>query len=335
MASPANVRINMNIGGAPSPGRRAGPSHYQLDILRRQRQAMRRQGSYSDVVNGIRCASSIEVFQYTWHVLIILLGLGMLCMGLYFLYYQENARMVPTLAYYLATFSGPSLALVSCLGLYGLQRQRRCITDGRRNYAFGLYILLSLAGSIIIITGGVIALTLRRVADTAEANDFSETRVIAFETAIVTMLDTYVQDDPGGWRGVQNTMYCCGYVSVNELVTASKSEWDPDVLTKVANINSVYGNYCAKKNSECSSVDGYPCPAANRDWCREEVLGSIVANFKVLGIYAILIGACEVVSALFALFTLLCDVRMVRAKSPIQEIPRFVLQPVGLDELKR
>jgi hypothetical protein len=123
---------------APQTNPSRAVTHLELDILRRQRLAMQRQGSFSNVVTGVSCAAPLEVFQYAWNVLIILLGIGLLCIGLYCLYYQENAHMVPTLAYFVATFTGPSLALISLLGLYGLQRQRRCVTDGRRNYALGM-----------------------------------------------------------------------------------------------------------------------------------------------------------------------------------------------------
>lgn len=109
----------------------------QLDVVRRQQMTLFRQGSHSDVIHGMQCARPIKVFLYVWNVLIIILGLGLLCMGLYFLYYQENGRMVPPLAYNLATYTGLALAIVSILGLLGLQQQRRCTTEGKRNYVLG------------------------------------------------------------------------------------------------------------------------------------------------------------------------------------------------------
>lgn len=68
----------------------------------------------------------------------ILMGLGILILGMYLLYFQENAHIVPALAYYVASYTGLALALISGLGLYGLQQQRRCVTEGKRNYALGV-----------------------------------------------------------------------------------------------------------------------------------------------------------------------------------------------------
>ncbi|TMW64595.1 hypothetical protein Poli38472_011475 [Pythium oligandrum] len=283
---------------------------------------MRRQGSYSDVVNGTKCASPIKVFLYGWNVLIILLGLGLLCIGLYLLYYQGNAHLVPTLAYNLAMYTGLALALVSCVGLFGLQQQRRCTTDGSRNYVLGLFILLGALGAIVISMGGIIALTLKKVADSAEANDFTEMRVKPFETAVITLLDGYVKDDPNGWREMQNSMRCCAYASVYDLRSYSKTEWDESVLAMVNSTNSVSGRYCSRKSADCRAVDGVPCPLSKRTWCREEVLSLIVGNYSLLGVYAIVIGCCELVAAALSLFTLLCDVRMLKTKSPTIEIPQ-------------
>ncbi|GLD96869.1 hypothetical protein PINS_up005552 [Pythium insidiosum] len=322
--SPHHVQVHLQGNGSP---RRQQPSRLELDVIRRQRAAMTRRTSYSDVVHGMKCVAPIKVFQYCWNVLVILLGLGLLFSGLYFLYYQENAHMVPALAYNLATYTGLALALISILGLYGLQRHRYCITKGKRNYALGCFILLSLVAASIIIGGGVIGLTLRQVADHAEASDFDQPRVKYFEEAVLTLLESYVKDDPGGWRGWQNSMYCCAYASVDEMKTHWKNQDDVDTLYRVQTINSVPGTFCAKKASECVG-NVLPCPAKGRKWCRVEVLSLIVDNYSFLGIYAIVIGSCQLFSVCLALFTLMCDVRMLNARSPTLEIAHKVLSPL-------
>ncbi|KAJ0404386.1 hypothetical protein ATCC90586_003129 [Pythium insidiosum] len=222
---------------------------------------------------------------------------------------------------------GLALALISILGLYGLQRNRYCVTKGKRNYVLGCFILLSLAGASIIIGGGVIGLTLRQVADNAEANNFSQPRVKYFEEAVLTLLEGYVKDDPGGWRGWQNSMYCCGYASVDEMKLYWKNQDDVDTLNHVRIINGVSGTFCAKKASECPE-NALPCPAKGRTWCRAEVLSLIVDNYSFLGIYAIAIGSCQLLSVCLALFTLMCDVRMLNARSPTLEISHKALSPL-------
>lgn len=151
-------------------------------------------------------------------------------------------------------------------------------------------------GAAIIIAGGVIALTLRTIADSAVANDFTQDRVRYFETTVITMLHKYIQEDDGGWRGLQNSMFCCGYYSAAALQAASTAEWDSGVLDMVGTINAAAGLFCTTSplKGTCSVTDGYPCPANGRSWCRSEVFASIVGNYQLLGIYAIVIGACQV-----------------------------------------
>lgn len=104
----------------------------------RQRRIMQRFGSYSDVVRGMQGVSNIKGFLYAWGVLVIMMGLALLFMGLFLLYYQQSAHIMPALTYYLASYTGLALSLVSLLGLYGLQQQRKCVSEGRRNYALAL-----------------------------------------------------------------------------------------------------------------------------------------------------------------------------------------------------
>lgn len=109
----------------------------QLSAMQQQRLEMRRRLSFSDVVRGTFGARHVKLFLYAWSVVVILMGLGLLSLGLYLLYFQDNVHIAPTFAYYVATFTGLALALLSGLGLAGLQQQRKCVTEGKRNYALG------------------------------------------------------------------------------------------------------------------------------------------------------------------------------------------------------
>lgn len=126
-ASPAQVQLTM-----PSAHKDAVRSAAQLDIVYRDRQL-----SFSDVVRGTFGAHPVKMFLYAWSVIVILIGLSLLGLGMYLLYFQDNAHIAPAFVYYVASYTGLALALLSGLGLYGLQQQRKCVTHGTRNYSLG------------------------------------------------------------------------------------------------------------------------------------------------------------------------------------------------------
>lgn len=67
----------------------------------------------------------------------ILMGFSLLGLGMYLLYFQDNVHIAPVFVYYVTSYTGLALALLSGLGLFGLQQQRKCVTQGSRNYALG------------------------------------------------------------------------------------------------------------------------------------------------------------------------------------------------------
>lgn len=131
-ASPAQVQLTM-----PSAHKGVVLSATQLDVVYRDRQSMHRQLSFSDVVRGTFGAHPVKMFLYAWSVVVILMGFSLLGLGMYLLYFQDNAHIAPAFVYYVASYTGLALALLSGLGLYGLQQQRKCVTYGTRNYALG------------------------------------------------------------------------------------------------------------------------------------------------------------------------------------------------------
>uniref|UniRef100_K3WC10 Tetraspanin n=1 Tax=Globisporangium ultimum (strain ATCC 200006 / CBS 805.95 / DAOM BR144) TaxID=431595 RepID=K3WC10_GLOUD len=325
VASPTHVQIAIPTATGEHKG---VLSAAELDAIQNQRLALRRQRSFSDVIQGTFGAKPVKLFLYAWSVVVILMGLGILAVGLYLLYFQENAHMMPALAYYVAAFTGVCLALISGLGLYGLQQQRRCVTEGRRNYALGVYILLSLVGSAIIIMGGIVALTLRGVVKHAQVHDFALQKVRYFETAVIMNLHEYVEEDPRGWREIQRSQYCCGYTNVNTLRDTATLPWDDSLLTMVDEINTVAGIYCAKTASQCADTVGFPCPVNRRAWCRSEFHLLMLTNYRLIGAFALVVGAAQILSSGLSLFTLLCDVRMLPRRSPAREVLRHQLSPL-------
>lgn len=131
-ASPAQVQLTVS-----NAQKGVVRSAAQLDAVHRDRQAMHRQLSFSDVVRGTFGAHPVKMFLYAWSVVVILMGLSLLGLGMYLLYFQDNAHIAPAFVYYVASYTGLALALLSGLGLYGLQVQRKCVTQGTRNYALG------------------------------------------------------------------------------------------------------------------------------------------------------------------------------------------------------
>lgn len=190
------------------------------------------------------------------------------------------------------------------------------------------FILLSAIGAAIMVMGGIVALTLLGVVKHAATNDFALERVHVFETAVITNLHVYVLRDRSGWRSIQQSLYCCGYTSSHELVTSSNLPWDRSLLTMLSEINAVAGKYCAKAASECAADAGFPCPSRGRTWCRHEFYAIMRENYKLIGIFALVVGVAQLISSTFGLFTLLCDVRMLPTRSPVVEMPRQPLAPV-------
>lgn len=179
-----------------------------------------------------------------------------------------------------------------------------------------------------MIMGGIVALTLLGVVRSAERNTFALQKVRYFETTVITNLRAYVASDSGGWRDIQHNLYCCGYTSAIELKASSPLPWDQSLLAMVAEVNAVAGKYCAKKASECAADVGFPCPSSGRAWCRAEFYALMRHNYKLIGIFALVVGAAQLLSSAFSLFTLLCDVRMLRTRSPAVALPHQPLSPV-------
>lgn len=176
--------------------------------------------------------------------------------------------------------------------------------------------------------GGIVALTLRGVVKHAQVQNFALQKVRYFETAVVTNLHDYVIESPGGWRSIQQSQFCCGYINAKELEDHATLPWDNSLLDMVDDINAVTGKYCAKKASECASTVGFPCPARGRPWCRSAFHELMLKNYKLIGVFAFVVGAAQILSSGFGLFTLLCDVRMLTRRSPAREVPRIPLSPL-------
>lgn len=184
-------------------------------------------------------------------------------------------------------------------------------------------------GSAILIMGGIVALTLLGVVKSAEVNDFALQKVRIFETAVITNLHEYVQDDNTGWRGIQQSLLCCGYASTSELEKSASLPWDSSLLDMVNEINALGGKFCAKKAGECSSAGaGLPCPSKDHEWCRSEFYLLMRSNYELIGMFALVMGAAQLLSSAFGLFTLLCDVRMLPTRSPAVEVPHLTLSPM-------
>lgn len=181
-----------------------------------------------------------------------------------------------------------------------------------------------------MIMGGIVSLTLLGVVKTAEVNDFALQKVRIFETAVITNLHSFVQRDQGGWHGIQQSLFCCGYISVNELETSATLPWDTSLLDMVNEINAHGGKFCAKQVAECtySAGVGLPCPSKGHLWCRSEFYLLMRSNYKLIGVFALVVGAAQLLSSAFGLFTLLCDVRMLSTTSPIVEVPHLTLSPM-------
>ncbi|TYZ68450.1 hypothetical protein PybrP1_004309 [[Pythium] brassicae (nom. inval.)] len=309
----------------------ASPSHVSLTVTGSALSAtQQRRLSFSDVVRGSDGARLLKRFLYGWAIVVILLGAGLLGLGLYLLYFQENVHIAPAFVYYVASYTGLALALLSGLGLFGLQQQRRCVTDGSRNYALGTFVLLSGAGSAVMVMGGIVALTLLGVVTRAERNDFAPQKVRYFETAVVTNLHAYVRQDSGGWRGIQHSLYCCGYASASALAASSPVPWDQALLDMLATVNGVAGKYCAKKASECVAGAELPCPSPGRVWCRPTLYALMRENYKLIGVFALVVGAAQFVSSVFSLFTLLCDDCWVSLNHRVLDLSELITSDQGM-----
>jgi hypothetical protein len=106
-----------------------------------------------------------------------------------------------------------------------------------------------------------------------------------------------------------------------------RSHFDQDLIDKIQAINNVSGSYCARKQSECYANEKLPCPAKGKNWCHEEFISRAMGNFMITGIFSLVIGGCQILSTLFSIYILLCDVRMMR--SPAVEIDGIKLHGIG------
>ncbi|DBA02966.1 TPA: hypothetical protein N0F65_003154 [Lagenidium giganteum] len=329
-AVPATTADNVDPNLRPKSKRKSSGAvaSMQLEIIRRKRMMMRRQSSIADVVRGNVCSKPIKGFLYGWAIMLIIMGIGIICMSMFMLYYQGDVHLVPSLAYYIVACAGAALVAVSATGIVGLGRQRQCVTEGRRNYALAAFVILSVVGSIIILLGGSIAMSLINTADLTGGNNFRNKSVKLMEEAIVTTLGSYAQESAAGWRGFQNDMACCGYESISKMRSlnyATSGRYDDALYPVVMQLNNITGSACLTRRQECQEAnhDDTPCPSKSHDWCRVVVLQHASSNYTCIGLFALIMGGAQLLSTILATYTLLCDVRMMPKKKsqPIDPEP--------------
>lgn len=110
----------------------------EISRVHRERVAMRRRVLYSDTIRRELCVSAAKAVLYTLSVLLIFAGLCILCLGLYLRFFEDDGAVAPTLALWIVSFTALGLAFVASGSLVGLQRQRKCVTEGKRNYVLAL-----------------------------------------------------------------------------------------------------------------------------------------------------------------------------------------------------
>ncbi|KAG2874786.1 hypothetical protein C6341_g27276 [Phytophthora cactorum] len=247
------------------------------------------------------------------------------------LYLKEGGNFTPSLPFNLAAFGGLAITLASCFGLFGLLHHRKIVTEGRRNYSLGMFIILGTIGASVVVVAGAMALSLVHVVQRAQDEDFSSDQVVVLETNVITRLHAQVLKSSSAWRNTQNELKCCGYdrVSVLQDYLSASSSWDASLQTAVEDANAIGGRYCSTRVSECvGTTTEAHCPVPGRDYCRVELLQVAQDNYSLIGICALTLGATQLLFSAFGLFTLLCDVRRISGSSPIYEIRHQMLSPV-------
>ncbi|KAF4041815.1 Tetraspanin family [Phytophthora infestans] len=276
-------------------------------------------------------ARLVETSLYFWTVVAVILGIFLACLVLYMLYFKEGGDLTPTLPFNLAAYGGLTVTLASCFGLYGLLQHRRIVTKGRRNYSLGMFVSLGTIGAIVVVVAGAMALSLVSTVEQAQDGDFSSDRVVVLETNVIMRLHTQVLKSSSSWQSTQNELKCCGYdrVSVMQENLSPSSSWDASLQTAVEDANAIAGRYCSSRVSECIRTASEPhCPVPGREFCRVELLKVAQANYSLLGICAITLGATQLIFSVFGLFTLLCDVRRISGSSPIYLMRHRTLSPI-------
>lgn len=102
------------------------------------RLARRRRMLYGDLIRRTLCVTLSKVFLYVWDVVVIFAGLCILCYGLYLRFFEVDGAVSPPISVYIVALAALGLVFVSIASLVGLQRQRKCVTDGRRNYVLAI-----------------------------------------------------------------------------------------------------------------------------------------------------------------------------------------------------
>jgi hypothetical protein len=106
----------------------------------RTQRRLQRKPSYRPNLSSL--LNPVKLFLYGWNVILILSGFAIMLLTMYFLYYQRDTWAIPSLVYYVSGYVGLALSLISMIGLYGLHRQRACITQNQRNYPLAFVSLL-------------------------------------------------------------------------------------------------------------------------------------------------------------------------------------------------
>ncbi|KAG7388019.1 hypothetical protein PHYPSEUDO_013271 [Phytophthora pseudosyringae] len=297
----------------------------------RQPQQVPRLARLSDASAGFPVSRLVEIFLYVWTVAAILLGVILACLVLYLMYFKDGGNLASTLPFNLAAYGGLAVTFASCFGLYGLLHHREIVTEGRRNYSLGMFIVLGTVGAIVVVVAGAMALSLVHVVELAQEEDFSSDRVVVLETQVISQLHAHVAKSNSAWRDTQNELKCCGYEQVSSIqgYLGARSSWDSSLQAAVEDVNAVGGRYCSTRASECvRATSEAHCPVPGRGWCRVELLRVAHDNYALLSTCAITLGAVQLLFGAFGLFTLLCDVRRVSGASPTYEIPHQMLSPI-------
>ncbi|POM66668.1 Regulator of chromosome condensation (RCC1)-like protein [Phytophthora palmivora] len=296
-----------------------------------QVQQLSRRTRLSHAVVDVPFTRFVKITLYCWTVVAITLGVVLACFVLYLKYFKEGGNLTPTLPFNLAGYGGLVITVSSSFGLYGLLHHRKIVTEGRRNYSLGMFIVIGTIGAIVVITAGAMALSLAHVVDEAQEDDFSSDRVAVLETKVITRLHVQVMKSASSWQDTQNELKCCGYDQVRRIqgYLSTSSAWDVSIQTAIQDVNAVGGRYCSSRVSECMSTTSEAhCPVSGQDWCRHQLLQVARENYSLLSICTLILGAIQLLFSAFGLFTLLCDVRRIRGLSPIYEIRHQTLSPI-------
>ncbi|CEG43334.1 FOG: RCC1 domain [Plasmopara halstedii] len=241
-------------------------------------------------------ARHIETILYFWTVVAILFGILLACLVLFLLFCKEGGSLTPTLPFDMAAYGGVAITTASCCGLYGLLYHKKLVTEGRRNYALGTFIVLGTIGAIIVIIAGAMALSLVRVVAQAQNDEFMNDQVIILETHVISRLHAQVKESKLTWRSTQNQLECCGYLqsSVLSAFLSARSSWDTTLETAVNDVNAIGGKFCSTRISECDHMTSEAfCPVTGRGWCRNELLRVARDNYRQLGICCVTFGGAQ------------------------------------------